>query len=75
MKDMKGRLEKLRDDAADCAVIAGLAEAKEKRELFIRLAEHLKMLADEVERAISTVVPPDTSPVRKNCDPGPNEQE
>jgi hypothetical protein len=74
MKDMKRRLEKLRDDAADCAVIAGLAETIEKRELFIRLAKDLNILADEVERAISTVVPPVTSPVRKNCDPGANEE-
>jgi hypothetical protein len=74
MKDMKRRLEKLRDDAADCAVIAGLAETTERRELFIRLAKDLHVLADEVERAISTVVPPDTSPVRKNCDPGANEE-
>jgi hypothetical protein len=74
MKDMKRRLEKLRDDAADCAVIAGLAETREKRELFIRLAEHLNILADEVELAILAVVPPDTSPARKNCDPGANEE-
>jgi hypothetical protein len=49
MKDMKRRLEKLRDDAADCAVIAGLAETIEKRELFVRLAEHLNIMADEVQ--------------------------
>jgi predicted anti-sigma-YlaC factor YlaD len=71
MKDMRRRLERLRDDAADCAVIAGLAETKEKRELFARLAEHLNMLADQVEQAISVIVPPDTFSVRKNCDPGP----
>jgi hypothetical protein len=68
---MKGCLEKLRDDAADCAVIAGLAETREKRELFVRLAEHLNIMA-EVQRAISI---PDISPVRKNCDPGSNEEE
>jgi hypothetical protein len=55
-------------------VIAGLAETREKRELFTRFAKDLNMLADEVERAISTVVPPDTSPARKNRDPGPNEE-
>jgi hypothetical protein len=49
MKDMQRRLERLRDDAAECAVIAGLAETKEKQELFARLAEHLNMLADQVE--------------------------
>jgi len=53
MKDMQRRLERFRDDAAECAVIAGLAETKEKQELFARLAEHLNMLADQVEQAIS----------------------
>jgi hypothetical protein len=53
MKDMQRQLERLRDDAAECAVIAGLAETKEKQELFARLAEHLNMLADQVEQAIS----------------------
>jgi hypothetical protein len=53
MKDMQARLEKLRDDAADCAIISGLATTKEKRDLFAKLAAHLTALADEVERAIS----------------------
>jgi hypothetical protein len=53
MQDMKQRLEKLRDDAAECAITSGLAQTKEKRELFARLAEHLNSLADEVERTIA----------------------
>ena len=52
MKDMRAYLDKLREDAADCAVIAGLAENREKRALFSRLAEHLTVLAGEVEVAI-----------------------
>ncbi len=53
MKDMQKRLEKLRDDAAECAVISGLARDKAKRELFQRLHDHLGALASEVERAIA----------------------
>ena len=54
MQDMRAHLDKLREEAAECAVIAGLAENKEKRELFSRLAEHLTVLANEVDAAIKT---------------------
>ena len=52
MKDMEVHLEKLLNDAEECALISKLATDMEKRELFARLSEHLKMLASEVERAI-----------------------
>ena len=52
MKDMHAHLEKLRDDAAECALIRDLATDKEKRELFANLSAHLKVLADEVERVV-----------------------
>ena len=52
MKDMAKRLERLREDAAECAITSGLATDKQKRDLFARLAAHLTVLADEVERAI-----------------------
>jgi hypothetical protein len=52
MKDMQAHLEKLRADAAECAVISGLATDKQKRELFAKLGAHLAVLADEVERVI-----------------------
>jgi hypothetical protein len=54
MKDMTAHLEKLRIDAEDCALISKLATDMQKRELFARLAEHLSLLASEVERAIAT---------------------
>lgn len=57
MQDMKRRLERLRDDAADCAMTSGLAETKEKRELFARLAEHLRGLANDVEQAMTAAQP------------------
>ncbi|WBL78794.1 hypothetical protein I3J27_38690 [Bradyrhizobium xenonodulans] len=53
MKDMLAQLEKLRTDAAECALIRDLATDPKKRDLFTRLADHLSALAAEVERAIA----------------------
>lgn len=53
MKDMKAQLEKLRTDAAECALIRDLATDPAKRALFTRLADHLAKLADEIEAAIA----------------------
>lgn len=53
MQDMTAHLEKLRADAAECALIRDLATDPQKRELFTRLAEHLSTLASEVEAAIA----------------------
>ncbi|MCP3388863.1 hypothetical protein NLM27_08745 [Bradyrhizobium sp. CCGB12] len=57
MKDMQVQLEKLRTDAAECALIRDLATEPKKRELFRRLAAHLTILAEEVERAIAASGP------------------
>ena len=54
MEDMTAHLEKLRIDAEDCALISKLATDMQKRELFARLAEHLGVLASEVESAMAT---------------------
>ncbi|HET7888244.1 MAG TPA: hypothetical protein VFL62_18635 [Bradyrhizobium sp.] len=53
MKDMKAHLEKLRVQIAECEIIRDLATDRKKRELFGRLAEHHKVLAGEIERAIA----------------------
>jgi hypothetical protein len=53
MQDMKVHLEKLRVQAAECELIRDLATDTAKRELFGRLAEHFRVLAGEVERAIA----------------------
>jgi heme oxygenase len=53
MKDMQEHLEKLHRDAAECAIIRDLATDPKKRELFTKLAEHMSVLASEVERAIA----------------------
>lgn len=52
MQDMQAQAEKLRRDAAECAMIRDLATDPKKRELFDRLAAHLSVLAGEVERAM-----------------------
>ncbi|MES5487036.1 hypothetical protein QMZ05_30150 [Bradyrhizobium sp. INPA03-11B] len=52
MQDMLTHLEKLRTDAAECALIRDLATDIRKRELFAKLAEHLAALAAEVEAAV-----------------------
>ena len=56
MQDMQVQLEKLRADAAECALIRDLATDPKKRDLFTRLADHLMVLASEVERAIADSV-------------------
>ncbi|MCC8939431.1 hypothetical protein H8A99_23870 [Bradyrhizobium sp. Arg68] len=53
MQDMLTHLEKLRADAAECALIRDLATDIKKRELFTKLAEHLSALAAEVEKAVA----------------------
>jgi hypothetical protein len=53
MKDYQAHLEKLRNDAAECALVRDFATDDVKRELFDRLARHLDRLADEVERAMN----------------------
>jgi len=55
MKDYQTHLEKLRKDAAECALVRDLATDKAKREMFDRLARHLDKLADEVERAMQAL--------------------
>jgi hypothetical protein len=52
MKDMQEHLEKLHIQIAECEIIRDLATDLRKRELFSRLAEHFKVLAEELEKAI-----------------------
>lgn len=54
MQDLKAHLEKLRADAAECALIRDLSTDPQKRALFTRLADHLSALAGEVETAMAT---------------------
>jgi hypothetical protein len=52
MKDYLAQVEKLRKDAAECALIRDLATDQAKREMFDRLHSHLTVLADQVELAM-----------------------
>jgi hypothetical protein len=49
MRDYQAQIEKLRKDAAECALIRDLATDKHKRDTFDRLTTHLSALADQVE--------------------------
>jgi SepF-like predicted cell division protein (DUF552 family) len=53
MKDFQASLETLRKEATEAALIRDLATNQKKREMFDRLAQHLKQLADEVEQAMA----------------------
>jgi hypothetical protein len=53
MPDMKARLEKLRTEAAECALIGDVATDPEKRGRFARLAETLSVSACDVESAVA----------------------
>jgi hypothetical protein len=68
MIDYQAQLEKLRRDAAECALIADLATSPQKRELFARLAEHLAALAADVERAMTAA---NENASGTSGDPGP----
>jgi BA14K-like protein len=48
MTDIQAHLKKIRSDAAECLVLSSLA-TDGKREVFIRIAEHLNALALELE--------------------------
>jgi hypothetical protein len=50
--DMRVHYEKLRADAAECALLRDLATDAEKRELFGRLADHLNSLASLMQRRV-----------------------
>jgi hypothetical protein len=52
MGDMLAHLEKLRVDAKVARRASEHATDQKKRELFARLADHLTVLAAELERAI-----------------------
>jgi hypothetical protein len=53
MKDVEAQLDRLRRDAEECALISRLASSHKKKELFARLADHLRALALELERTIT----------------------
>lgn len=56
MKDMKAHLERLRDHAAECAILSAEAQTREKRELFARLCADLNDAADHIQSVIDQPV-------------------
>ena len=52
MQDMQTHVRKLREEAAECAMIRHLATKPQKQELFGKLAEHLIVLASQIEGAM-----------------------
>jgi hypothetical protein len=75
MKDMLAQLEKFRTQAAECEIVRNLATQPGKRALFADLAERLKVLAADVERAMASAGAGDTFLGRKTQEPFPKEQE
>ena len=54
MKDYRASIEKLRNDAAEAALIRDLATNPVKRATYTKLHDHFNRLADEVEQAIKS---------------------
>jgi hypothetical protein len=75
MKDLQAHLERLRLQTAECEMIRDLATDMAKREMFAKLAEHFKLLADELEKEITKRSPANTFLGRKTQDPFPNEED
>ena len=59
MKDMKAHLERLRDQAAECAILSAEAQTRKKRELFAKLCADLTDSADHIESVINGTALPD----------------
>jgi hypothetical protein len=53
MKDLIARREKLLIEAEDCDLIGKLAADAGKRELFLKLAEEFRTMANQVEVVIA----------------------
>lgn len=76
MKDMHAHTAKLRDQAAEAAMMSGEAETVDKREFFVDLCTHLALLADQTERAlVGAAKPSDTFLGRKTHEPFPKGEE
>ena len=54
MEDIKGKLEKLLTEAAECDMIGNLATDKAKRDLFRKLAADLRAMADDLQAIVAS---------------------
>jgi hypothetical protein len=57
MSGLMEQLSKVRAEAAECALVGNLATDPQKKQMYMRLADHLTTLAAEVERAARERVP------------------
>ena len=53
MEDLKSKLEKLLSEAEDCELIGRLATDPNKRELFKKLANDLRAMANDIRVVIA----------------------
>jgi len=53
MTDIQTHLSKIRSDAAECILLSGLATDDARREMFVKTAQHLNLLAFEIEKTIA----------------------
>jgi len=58
MKGYQAHLEKLRKDAAECALVRDLATDRARREMFDRSSGRLDQLADQMEREMNLPLAP-----------------
>jgi hypothetical protein len=72
MTDLQAELEKLQRQIAECEMIRHLATDLRKSELFARLADELKTLAAEMEKALAEGR---TYLDRKTQEPSPKEDD
>jgi hypothetical protein len=67
MTEMQAHLDKIRSDAAECLLLSSLVP-NEKREMFVKIAQHLNNLAFEVERTMAKNGAK-TAPIARQPDP------
>lgn len=53
MEDLKAKLEKLRMEAEDCAILGKLAADQQQRDLFNKLADNFRSMARDIEAVIA----------------------
>ena len=54
MSDFEGKLERFETLAAECDLISKLTAEGAKRELYLRLGQHYRELADDMRTLIAT---------------------
>jgi hypothetical protein len=67
MTEMQAHLDKIRSDAAECLLLSSLVPS-DKREMFVKIAQHLNNLAFEVERTMAKNGAK-TAPIARQPDP------